>query len=107
MLSDSLLILSQTQFFSNSLFNKTLIFSLLSRLLKSLNLAKSVLSSAYDMILNISLAFVKSFRYMMNKSGPRIDPCGPHEHGFFVQLWFVLRLRLVQFGRRWRYSNCF
>ena len=76
MLSDSLLIFSQTHFFSNSLFNKTLIFSLLSRLLKSLSLAKSVKSSAYDMILNISLAFVKSFRYMMNKSEPRIDPCG-------------------------------
>ena len=29
------------------------------------------------------------------------------ECGFFVQLWFVLRLRLVQFGHFWRYSNCF
>ena len=45
-------------------------------MIKSLSLAKSVLSSAYDMFLNISLAFVKSFRYMLNKSGPRRDSCG-------------------------------
>ena len=44
--------------------------------MKSLSLSKSVLSSAYDIILNILLAFVKSFRNMMNKSGPKIDPCG-------------------------------
>ena len=48
-------------------------------------------------------------------SGPAVDVAtksGPSvrnvlECGFFVQLWFVLRLRLVQFSRLWRYSYCF
>lgn len=36
----------------------------------------NVVSSAYKMKLNVLLAVGKSFIYIMNKSGPRIDPWG-------------------------------
>ena len=37
---------------------------------------KSVVSSAYDIYLKVSLAFGVSFMYIKNRSGPNIDPCG-------------------------------
>ena len=43
-----------------------------------------MVSSAYIVQLNISLAAVMSFTYIMNRSGPNIDPCGtPMEIGAY------------------------
>ena len=44
------------------------------RELKALTVLTSVVSSAYSIALNLSLAVCKSFIYSMNNNGPNIDP---------------------------------
>ena len=44
--------------------------------LKDVKVLNNVVSSAYIINLNMLLAYVKSFMYMINNNGPRIEPCG-------------------------------
>ena len=74
--NDNLLILNHSIIFRISSFTADLVllFGILS--LQDLMVLNKMVSSAYIIKLNILLAFGKSFMYIINNKGPRIDPCG-------------------------------
>ena len=77
---DSLLTISHSFIFDSSLLMKSQLLLFSEQFME----VDRVVSSAYIVQLNISLAAVMSFTYIMNRSGPNIDPCGtPMECGAY------------------------
>ena len=73
MFIDSLLIINHSFIFMSSLFIES--HNSMSLLL-SVNLFRVLVSSAYMMKSNSSLACGKSFIYKIKRRGPKIEPCG-------------------------------
>ena len=74
--SDSLLMLSHSIILGSSLLIKVCVSTLLCLLLNVFMVLGKVLSSAYIIKSNFVVASDKSFIYMINNKGPRIEPCG-------------------------------
>ena len=72
---DSLFMFSNSITFNGSSFIKVLVVLLCVLLVKVLKVLDNIVSSAYTMTSNLLLASQKSFVYIMNKSGPRIQVC--------------------------------
>ena len=80
-LRDSLLTISHSFIFDSSLLIKSQLLLLFSEQFMEVD---RVVSSAYIVKLNTALAALMSFTYIMNRSGPNIDPCGtPMESGAY------------------------
>ena len=73
-LRDSLLTINHSFFCDSSLLIKSQLLLLLFS--EQFMEVDRVVSSAYIVKLNISRAAVMSLTYIMNRSGPNIDPCG-------------------------------
>ena len=75
--SDSLFIMfSHSIILESSSLIKVCVSTLLCSLLNELMVLDKVISSAYIIKSNFLVDSEKSFIYMINNKGPRIDPCG-------------------------------
>ena len=74
--SDSLFMFSHSIILKSSSLIKVCVSTFLSSLLNVLMVLDKVVSSAYIIKSNFLVDSQKSFIYMTNNKGPRIDPCG-------------------------------
>ena len=74
--SDSLFMFSHSIILESSSLIKVCVSTFFSLLLNVLMILDKVVSSAYIIKSNFFVDSGKSFIYMINNNGPRIDPCG-------------------------------